>query len=243
MKLIKNGLSLIVLTILLFGCLDYKEKMKLNSDLSGELTFSIGISEQLLSFGNKSPELEEFDESKLKENYSAKKGIKFVSSRSYNESGNRWIELKLKFENIDDLMRANEESEKQDMIGKISITKDEEGNFVFSRELVGNGIPPDTTSDEFSKNIADMMFGNYTWKYELILPGKVISSNADTVLQNTNTVQWSIPLSSISNQKVMTVTFTKGQFLDVAKTIAAIVIVIAFAIFIYQVLKKRKLRR
>lgn len=243
MKLIKNGLSLIVLTFILFGCLDYKEKMKLNSDLSGEMVFSVGINEQLLSLGGPNNELEKFDENTIKENYSNKKGIRFISGRTYSEEGNKWIEIKIAFERIEDLIAATVDSTQKGMIGEISITENAEGNYVFVRKLFGSESLEDSTSEEFSKDMMEMMFGNYKWKYELILPSEIITSNADQIEESTNTAKWTFSLSSVSTQKTMTVTFSKDQFLDVDKTIAAIVIVIAFAIFIYLVLRKRKLRR
>jgi len=242
MKKIKISLSLLTLSILLFGCLDYKEKMKLNPDLSGELSFNVGISEQLFNMGGKSGDMKEFDEDKLKENYSNKEGIRFISSRSYSESGNRWIEIKVGFDSIQALMKSTTDSTQRGMIGFISINENNKGEITFSRKIFGNKTNQDTIADELSKNMMEMMFGNYTWKYELTLPGKIISSNADSVNHANSTIYWSFPLSKISSEKLMTVTFRTEEPNTIIKYLAALIIIAAFSFF-FIVLNKSIKRR
>lgn len=81
----KKMFLLLLAAIFLSGCLEYKEKMKLNSDGSGEITYAIGISESLLSSDMNSAQLKDFDENKIKENYEQKKGIKILGTTSYSQ--------------------------------------------------------------------------------------------------------------------------------------------------------------
>lgn len=243
MKLVKASLSILTAMFILSGCLDYKEKMKLNSDLSGEIQFSIGISEQLFNLGSNSPEMKDFNEEKLKENYSKKEGIRFISSRSYSEAGNRWIEVKIAFEDIEHLMSATEDSTQKGMTGQISLIEKDNGEIVFTRNIFGNESEKDTTADDLSKGMMNMMFGNLSWKYELIVPGEIISSNADSIVQSTNTVYWSFPLSSLSERKLMSVTFVNTKSSELIKYLAAIIIFIGFALFFYFIFKSKRTSR
>lgn len=243
MKKIRISFSLLTISILLFGCLDYKEKMKLNQDLSGELSFNVGISEQLFNMGGKSGDMKEFDENKLKENYSGKEGIRFISSRTYSESGNRWIEIKVGFDSIQALMKSSTDSTHKGMIGDISISENNDGEITFSRKIFSNESKRDTTEDELSKNMMEMMFGNYTWKYELTLPGEIISSNADSINHALSTVYWRFPLAKISNEKLMTVTFRNEKPNTLIRYLAAIIIITAIAFFFIAMNKSSKQRR
>ncbi len=241
MKLFKNALSLIVISLLLMGCLEYDEKMKLNSNFAGELTFAIGISEELYNLGGESPELKNFDENKMKESYTNKQGIKFISSRSYSEGGNKWMEVKIAFDSIEDLINSTTDSTQKGMIGEISINEDKDGNFVYSRNVFGNETEQDSTADEMSQSMMDMMFGKYQWKFELSLPSNIISSNAkpENVDNNNNTVKWTFPLSSLSTKQLMTVTFENPNKISfVNYIIGFIVLIIAAAVFILLLRKK-----
>lgn len=242
MKLLKSTITLVVVSLLLFGCLEYNEEMKLNSDLSGELTFAIGISEELYNLGGESPELENFDENKLKENYTNKKGIKFISSRSYSEGGNKWMEVKIQFDSVEDLMNSTTDSTQKGMTGEISIIEDEEGNFVYTRNVFGNETQQDSSTDAMSQGMMDMMFAKYQWKFELGLPSKIITSNAkpENIDNTNNTVKWIFPLSSLSSKQLMTVTFENPNKISYLNyIIGSIAIVIVFVIFLFLLRKKK----
>lgn len=242
MKSLKSILSIIVVSIVLIGCLEYNEKMKLNSDFSGELTFSIGISEELFNLGGESSELENFDENKMKENYIDKKGIKFISSRSYSESGNKWMEVKISFESIEDLLNSTTDTTQKGMMGEISIKENEDGNFVFTRYVFGNEAQKDTSADAMSQGMMDMMFAKYQWQYELSLPSKIISSNAEpgNIDNNNNIVKWSYPLSSLSTKQLLTVTFADPNKSSLINYIIVFVVIIAAAAIILLMLRKKK---
>lgn len=242
MKSLKSILSIIFVSTVLIGCLEYNEQMKLNSDFSGELTFSIGISEELFNLGGESSELENFDENKMKENYIDKKGIKFISSRSYSEGGNKWMEVKISFESIEDLLNSTTDTIQKGMMGEISIKENEDGNFVFTRYVFGNEAQKDTSADAMSQRMMDMMFAKYQWQYELSLPSKIISSNADpgNIDNNNNIVKWSYPLSSLSTKQLLTVTFADPNKSSLINYIIVFVVIIAAAVIILLMLRKKK---
>ena len=131
----KKLLVFSLVSLLFVSCIEYHEKMKLNSDGSGEITFAIGVSESFFNMGSQSDELKNFDENKIKESYIAKKGIKFLGIKSYSQDGNKFIEVKLGFESLQLLMDSSKDSTQQTMIGELSLMEDANGNFVFTRKL------------------------------------------------------------------------------------------------------------
>lgn len=96
----KRLFAITFLSILPVSCIQYHEKMKLNSDGSGEITFAIGVSESFLNLGGSGNELQNFDEDKIKGSFSNKEGIRVANSRTYTQDGNRWVEIKLGFESL-----------------------------------------------------------------------------------------------------------------------------------------------
>ena len=88
----------------------------------------------------------------------------------------------------------------------------------------------------------EMMFGNYTWKYELTLPGELIRSNADSVNHANRTVYWNFPLSKISSEKFMTVTFKTEKPNSLIKYLVAFIIIAALSFFFIVLNKSNKQR-
>ena len=231
-----------LLTALLTSCLEYKEKMKIEKSGSGEVTFSIGISESLFNMNKDSSGVNEFDESKLKEKYSKSDGIKFLSSRTYSDAGNKWIEIKLGFDSLEKLVKASNDSSSQGMIGQISLKENKEGDMVYERILSNNQSGNDSTGDEIGKGIMESMFGGYKWTYEITLPGKIISTNAEpsNVDQDNNTVKWIIPMASLSKSASMKVTYEKSSAINLTLVFLLVIAAIALASVLLYLLKRKK---
>ena len=238
----KNFLIIFVLTFLIAGCLEYHEKMNLNNDGSGKITFAVGISESLFNMGGGHSALQDFSDVKIKETYSNKKGIKFLGSRTYSEEGDRWIEIKLSFESVAALNEANNDSIQHSMLGKITLKQDRNGNMVFERIVANkNPVPEsDSSSNSIGNGVMEMMFGQYKWKYELTLPGKIISTNAQEsdVGKSTNTVKWTISMASLSHPANLSVTFEKKTEYNLTLIILAMLAVITLGlIFLFRIRK------
>ena len=229
-----------LLLFVLSSCIDYQEKMKLNYDGSGTITFAVGVNQSLFGGIADSSNFKDFDESKIKEQYSGKKGIKFLGSRTYTQDGNKWVEINLSFESLQALNEANKDSMQQSMMGTINLSEDASGNMVFTRKLLAKpgSTEKDSVGSEFADGMMQMMFGNYKWKYELTLPGKIISTNAaqNDVDYKTNTVKWTMSLASLASAHEMIVTFEKASKVNMTLVILGVLIVMILAgIFIYRI--------
>jgi hypothetical protein len=240
----KRFLIYALLAVLVPGCLEYHEKMKLNSDGSGEVTFAIGISESLFNMAGDKGDLKDFNESKIRENYSDKQGIKYLAGRTYSEDGNRWIEIKLAFKSIDALNKANSDSLQRGMLGIISLKEDSNGNMVFERKLNSkNGSSPsDSASALFGNGMMEMMFGKYKWRYELLLPGKIISSNSqESNLDPFNDrVKWTVSMASLSAARNMTVVYEKKPSYNLSMILLlALGVIVLGLIFMFRIKKKK----
>ncbi|MCL4551776.1 MAG: hypothetical protein M1495_24775 [Bacteroidetes bacterium] len=230
----------VLLLFILSSCIDYHEKMKLNQDGSGTITFAVGVNQSLFGGIADSSNFKELDESKIKEQYSGKKGIKFLGSRTYTQDGNKWVEINLSFESLQALNEANKDSMQQGMMGVMNLSEDENGNMVFSRKLLGKPgeSKNDTTGNGLASGMVQMMFGNYKWKYDLTLPGKIISTNAaqNDVDYKTNAVKWTMSLASLASAHEMTVTFEKASKINLTLIILGVLVVLFLAgIFIYRI--------
>lgn len=240
----KKLLMFSLLALLLISCIEYREKMKLNSDGSGEITFAIGVSESLFNMGTQSEELKNFDENKIKENYTSKKGIKFLGSKTYSQDGNKFIEVKLAFESLQLLMESSKDSAQQSLIGGMSLTEDANGNIVFTRKISkgDKSVQNDSTSDAMGNGMMEMMFGQYKWKYELTVPGKIISTNAvsNDIDNSANTIKWTMSMASLSKPQMMTVTYEKSAKLSLTLIILGCIFIILLASALYFSITKKK---
>jgi len=227
------------LMLILTSCIEYNEKMKLNDDGSGEITFAVGLSEKILDLNEGEIRSNDFNEEKIKNSYEGKDGIKVLDSRSYSKDGNKWIQISLAFDSLEDLQNASKDSSNNGMMGKILMSQDESGHWIFTRTISNGG----DKEDKDSQNMMDMMFSKYEWKYELVLPSKIISTNADeeNVDTATNTVKWTFNLASLSSDAVMTVIFEKHETTNnTAYVIIGAVLLIGLAAAALNLSKKKK---
>jgi len=239
----KSFLPIIILTAFIFSsCIDYTEKMKLNNDGSGEITFAVGMSESLINMSGNANDKNDFNEEKIKQNYSNKPGIEIVGSRSFVKDGNSWIEISLKFDSVENLQNASKDSSTLGMMGNISIKENENGNWVFTRKISEPNSQKES-NDETNNGMLKLMFSKYRWQYELVLPSKIISTNADekNVNPEKNTVSWNFDLSSLANGQVMTVTYEKIKTTSYVYVIIGALLLILLSAAALNLTKKKKL--
>lgn len=228
----------VFLLLFLSSCIEYHEKMKLNSDGSGTITFAVGINQQLFGGMADSSAFKDLDTSNIKKEYSSKRGIKFVGSRTYTEDGSKWVEITLSFESIQALNEANTDSMQQSMMGTMNLSQDANGNMVFSRKLLPKSGSEEKDSSGLASGMMQMMFGNYKWRYELTVPGTIVSTNAaqNDIDHKTNTVKWIVPLASLASPYEMTVTFEKASKVNLTLIILGVLVVVSLVtVFIYRI--------
>lgn len=240
----KFALCLILLSLSFFltACIEYKEKLKLNDDGSGNITFAVGLSEELFKLGGDSSQVSDFKEDKIKKDWQNKKGIEFVGSKSYSKDGNKWIEISLKFESLEALQKASEDSTSKGMMGSISLTQNENGNWIFTRKIYNSNSKNENAEDSVSSGMMKMMFQQFKWQYELTLPSKIISTNADeeNVDTETNTIKWVFNLASLSSSKTMTVTFEKQKSTSIVYVLIGALLLIILSVAALTLTKKKK---
>ncbi len=244
----KRILSFALLIILLSGCIDYREKMKLNDDGSGEITFAVGISESLFNLSGEKGNLKDFQESKIRNSFESKPGIKLIDSRTYSADGNKWISIHLSFKSLKDLNEVAKDSSQQGMLGQCSLTEDANGNLVFSKTLAGKNsqAEKDSSTDAASRGMMEMMFGKYNWVYEFTFPNKILSvshpgKNSFEWDRGSNSVKWTVSMASLSQPQILTVTFKKAGLSNLTLVILAIIGVIVLSIvFFYRVKNKKQ---
>jgi hypothetical protein len=226
----------------LTSCIEYHEKMKLNNDGSGEITFSVGISEQMLQMGGENNELKDFNEEKIKKDFEGKKGIKYLGGRTYSEQGNKWIEIKLSFATLEDLNNASKDSSQQGMLGNSKLSQDANGNMIFTKTIISKNGEQDSSSNAMAGGMMEMMFGKYKWIYEITLPGKIVSSSGpqSEINNSTNTVKWTVSMASLSKPQILTVTFQKHATSNLTLIILAVIVVVLLGLVFFSRIKKKK---
>jgi hypothetical protein len=212
MKRILLGLILLTSILAMTGCLNYSEETWLNQNGSGKLKMEIAISEAFMSMSGQNGEVP-FSLEKMQQSFKGAKGVKLISSKSYNKNGNRVMELMIEFKSLKSLeawMSRDNQSGDPGFIGKTTMTKNKKGQVVYSRVLAFNteSASPSKKGDQDDPNAAmgeEMMsglFANYVWQYTIHFPYKVISANTanNYIDRKTNTVRWDLPLSALAKK-------------------------------------------
>lgn len=218
---ILRSIFLVTIFGILSGCFDYKEEIKVNADGSGNINIKIGFDDELSeimrpasSEKGKSTDIAELMlpskdiESWLKD----KPGIKILNERLYIENGLHWKEVNISFDKIenlseltDSLSRSSDASKNGSLqlLGSIAINK-VSGKITYKRKITKSEEKNDPDS-LFSENDTAIMlkgiFDGHSAAYSIIIPAKVESSNAKTLVEDAygNTkLTWEFPLYDIT---------------------------------------------
>ncbi|MCX7797774.1 MAG: hypothetical protein N2249_04035 [Melioribacter sp.] len=224
---------LYILVIFLQGCIEYFEKMKLNDDGSGELVFYARINREIFSIKLKKGELKNFNADSIRKIFSNKEGIELISCKTYLKDNYVWIETKLNFASTEQLLKLNNYSPLKGLLGKITFSKDKDGNFIYYREIFYDS---EMNSKEYG--IITLLLSQYRWNYELILPSKIISANSSEIYSDSNKVKWSFSLMSLLHKKVMSVTFERNKKFSGLYVFVLLIVLVLLSILFYLVFKR-----
>ena len=235
---------LLLFPLIFFGCLQYEEKMKLYSDGSGEVVSAIGINSSIFSLGNDTTSYKGFNEESIIKQFEHKKGIKVLGTSRETKDGIVWIRVNLSFDSLEDLVKAAGNSSEYSMLGEMTLTENEDGNFVFERKI-GSSNPDknvEDTDDEIGKGMLGAMFGQYKWTYELTLPGKIVSTNLkeSEIDRGTNQIKLSYPLATLDKVQPIKIVFEKGSRLNAWMFLLLLVVASTLGYFIFYLLKSKK---
>ena len=82
-------------------------------------------------------------------------------------------------------------------MGKVSITKDENGNLIFKRKIAFK--KENEKKENPLEGMFQTMFSQYLWEYETYFPTKVLTANTadENIDEKNNRVTWSFSLPSL----------------------------------------------
>ncbi len=188
-------LSLVIMlpVLLIAGCLNYEQVVKLDSDSSGSMEIHYWTSEdnvQWMSNDNFS-----FQETEIKDRY---KGsgitVEEVKVETNPTDSTRHVRVELSFKDINKLSETPAFKNTA-----ISFVKEGE-NFLFKQSIKG------------SSNADGMGMNEYTFRYSYTFPGDVLSSNADKT--EGRTLEWVYKLPELSKDVTLTATVSAGSSLN-----------------------------
>ena len=208
-----------LLLLLAAGCINYDQKMELNSNGSGKMVMHYSMAQQLVSMmqmggaaGGESGGDQEMPfklkEEEVKADLAAP-GVKVEKFETKTEGDQQHFYVHLTFDNVTSLNKTKTFKEMQ-------VTWKEDGGVTtFSQVLKAKKKDAGAAQgdDAMGKQMASAMFGNAAFKYNVKFPSKVLPApdTNGTIAEDGQTVSWSFPLVEMdSGDKVMTAKFKSG---------------------------------
>jgi hypothetical protein len=203
--------------LLAAGCINYDQQMELNSNGSGKMVMHYSMASQLVSMmqmgGSSGGEGENEMPFKLKEEEVKADlkapGVKVEKFETKTEGDQQHFYVHLTFDKVTSLNATKTFKDMQ-------ITWKEDGGVTtFSQVLKGKKKAAGATEgdDQMGKQMAQAMFGNAAFKYNVKFPAKVLPApdTNGTISEDGQSVSWSFPLVEMeSGDKVMTAKFKSG---------------------------------
>ena len=232
-------LILLCAAVLLAGCVDYKEEIWFNRDMSGTITMDFTIGEMFVDLSNEAERTDNiFTEEGIRNRYSSVEGLDIISSEVYTVDENRIIRIALKFDSLEAFRKISNATKKTDFLGDVTLSTTPDGNISFSRTI--------SLSDSSIKSYAmyDTMFNKRFWISKIHFPGYIISANApdENIDDKTgNTVIWAYSIAVLTKgPQTMNAVFTSRSSRNIFHlAIAAVVFLVVFGLF-YMMLGKGK---
>lgn len=208
-----------LMLLLAAGCINYDQQMELNSNGSGKMVMHYSMASQLVSMmqmgGSKTGEGESENEMPFKTKEEevkadlAASGVKVEKFETKTEGDQQHFYVHLSFDNVTNLNKTKTFKDMQ-------ITWKEDGGVTtFSQVLKGKKKAAGGTEgdEQMGKQMAQAMFGNAAFKYNVKFPAKVLPApdTNGTISEDGTSVSWSFPLIEMeSGDKVMTAKFKSG---------------------------------
>ncbi|MEG0618562.1 MAG: hypothetical protein RR294_03105, partial [Bacilli bacterium] len=250
MKKIAKILSIMSLLFFVTGCYNYNAKMNIKDDKSMNLTIieTIDTSYEEEEIKNQEGEVDvdiDYGQEMYKEAKTA------LAPRGYNveeymdpENSNlKGIKITKDFKNIDDISKEGE-AIRVDIYGITEDDFDDKTFFTVKKGILFNeytatlvfGNEETTSSIEGFSDISN----SFKAKYEVVLPTKVISSNATNISEDKKSLEWVLATDKINTVKYTFKLAEKKDLIMAFASIALIVLLIIIAIVVAINNKKRK---
>lgn len=250
MKKITKILSIMSLLFFVTGCYNYNAKMNIKDDKSMNFTIieTIDTSYEEEEIKNQEGEVDvdiDYGQEMYKEAKTA------LAPRGYNveeymdpENSNlKGIKITKDFKNIDDISKEGE-AIRVDIYGITEDDFDDKTFFTVKKGILFNeytatlvfGNEETTSSIEGFSDISN----SFKAKYEVVLPTKVISSNATNISEDKKSLEWVLATDKINTVKYTFKLAEKKDLIMAFASIALIVLLIIIAIVVAINNKKRK---
>jgi hypothetical protein len=171
----------------LFSCMEYQETLKLDSDGSGIIT---------LRFLSKNGPAKFPTPVEVSRRFDRIEGIQVIS-QNLIDSGSSF-DVTLRFRNLHALQNIGGLGKHDQPVGQFRLMEDSLGQNVFERIVFlrqGAGAPD--SMDAFAQSMFRGLFGETIWSYQVLFPGKVVSTNGDELDSTLNSVVWHRPLMNL----------------------------------------------
>ncbi len=186
----KRIILLVAILVLLTSCIEYREELWLEHDLSGRIHFDIGLPSMT---GIEDDDISELSIVALCDTV---EGITVTDHSTYLIDENTWIHVELTFDNIYLLNEIENE-----WFGKFYIF-DEQGSRTLKRFITMSDTIK-ASSGNFANVLKYAMLGQYSWIYTLHFPDELYEVNAHLARTDTtrNTAVWEYSLASLINEQ------------------------------------------
>lgn len=180
----------VLILVLLTSCIEYREELWLEHDLSGRINFEIGL--PILTSIND----DEISELSIVALCDSVEGINVVSHSTYMLDENTWVHVELSFENI--LLLNEIENE---WFGEFYILDEKDSRTI--KRFISMSDTINVSSGQFGNVLKYAMLGQYSWIYTMHFPDELYEVNAHIARTDTvsNTAVWEYNLASLINEQ------------------------------------------
>ena len=230
-------LLVLMMCALCAGCMDYKEEIWFNRDLSGTITMDITIPEMFVTISEQAGRTDNiFTEEGIRSRFEPVEGLSVISAQAYTVGEDRVIRISLKFDSLEAFRMISNASKDTDFLGDITVSQTQDGNIQFMRTI----SLADSAVTSFS--MYDDLLNRRFWITRIHFPGYVLSTNApeENINEDTHdTVTWAYSVAVLTRgPQTMEAVFTgRGSSKLMPLALAAVVFFIVFAA-LYKVLWK-----
>jgi hypothetical protein len=190
----RNIFLLFICIISLTGCIRVSEEIWINSDNSGKIVFSIGISEQLLALAqnnNFQANIEDKIPGGLNQNLASSNPL--VKNLSIQDENKEDYKYKTYSADITDLEKFFNTGGNT----PYSISKLDNGNLLFKQVISVPDNPVPNSSNDIGSNLVKAAFAGDYLKV-IVHVNDVVKTNGNLNKEN-NTVEWDIPIINLAN--------------------------------------------
>ena len=230
--------TLSMILLLAAGCIDYREEIYFNTDLSGTITIDILIGEMFVDMaGQVGYDASIFTEEGIRSRLGTVKGISIINLETYTADTNRRIKIYLKFLSVDALRRIFTQISEIDFLADISLVDIGGGKAKFTRTV--------TLADSTIAAMAmyDEKLGQRFWVSKIHFPSYVLEANAPEQNIDDKThqiVTWGYAVNLLrEDSRTMEAVFTGGKSLDILPLAVAGIVFLAVLFGLYAILGKK----